>query len=433
MKLTIFPSGKGDSLLAQASSGEYVLVDGGTQGAYRRHVATAMGSLRRRGAEIALAMVSHTDSDHIGGILQLFDDEVAYRVHEYQRKHGNRKHKRPERPRPPVIRDLWHNGFGEHLGGDSQLAASVLDRTAGILSAASKRRTRASALDRHLLAQSIPEALRLARRSGPAQLGVPVNVGFPNGLVVLGPNPVRRKIGSLEILLIGPRQKDLDRYREEWRKWLRANEATLEKIRREAVADQHSLRSGEGAALVSALVAVADELGVRTKVTLPNLASIMALLQEGSWRVLLTGDGHNDDIIAGLADAGQLDANGGIHVNVLKVQHHGSEHNITEAFARSVTADHYVFCGNGEHENPNLRVVKLIAASRIGGPSERSPNPEAPRPFKFWFNTSPKTAQPSSAKHVAALEKKVRELARRSAGRMSYRFSGDTRFTIQGR
>jgi beta-lactamase superfamily II metal-dependent hydrolase len=433
MRVTVFPSGKGDCLLLQASSGEYVLVDGGTRDAYRRHVAVAMGTLRRRKAEISLSMVSHSDSDHIAGILQLLDDEVQWRVHDYQRSHRNPKHARPERPRPPVIRELWLNGFGEQLGEDAARAASVLDRTATILSAASDRRTREAALDTRQIAQSIPEALRVARRVGAHQLGVPVNRGFSSGLVVVGPKAVRKRIGSLELRILGPRQVDLDRYREAWRKWLRANESTLEQLRRQAAADEASLSQGEADRLLATLRANADALGDRTKVTPPNLASIMVLAQDGSQRVLLTGDGHGDDLLAGLQASSLLDGNGALHVDVLKVQHHGSEKNITEAFARAVTADHYVFCGNGEHENPDLRVVRLIAASRIGGPSDRSEHPDAARPFTFWFNTSPATTRESAVKHVRALERQVRTLARGSGGRMTYRFAGDARFTIGAR
>lgn len=36
----------------------------------------------------------------------------------------------------------------------------------------------------------------------------------------------------------------------------------------------------------------------------------------------------------------------------------GSEHNMTPTFARTVTADCYVFFANGEHGNPDLDVVR---------------------------------------------------------------------------
>jgi hypothetical protein len=114
-------------------------------------------------------------------------------------------------------------------------------------------------------------------------------------------------------------------------------------------------------------------------VTAPNLASLMLLAEENGRIALLTGDGHRDDIIKGLAHHSRLDAQGRLHVNVLKVQHHGSEHNIDDAFCRAVTADHYVFCGNGAHENPDLDVVKTLVNARLAVDL---------RPFKLWFNSS---------------------------------------------
>ena len=270
----------------------------------------------------------------------------------------------------------------------------------------------------------------MTRRASPAQLGIPINPGFGGGLVMTANPPVVRQLGSLKIRLVGPRKDDVDRYREEWQKWLKANEATLELIRRQALLDERSLRDGEAAGLLGSIIASADILGDRTKVTTPNLASIMVLVEEANTRVLLTGDGHGDDLLEGLKEQHLLGANGGIHVEVFKVQHHGSEHNITEAFARAVTADHYVFCGNGEHENPDLRVVKRIAQSRLGGPSDKSPNPEVDRPFTFWFNTSSTTTRPSAAAHVKALERQVRAIASKSQGRMQVRFGGDTRLRV---
>jgi beta-lactamase superfamily II metal-dependent hydrolase len=63
-----------------------------------------------------------------------------------------------------------------------------------------------------------------------------------------------------------------------------------------------------------------------------------------------------------------MNQNGGknLHVDVLKVQHHVAEFNIDEEFCRRITARHYVFCGNGEHENPDLDVVDAILNSRLG-------------------------------------------------------------------
>ena len=83
--------------------------------------------------------------------------------------------------------------------------------------------------------------------------------------------------------------------------------------------------------------------------------------------MLLTGDGVSQEILDGLARHGKLDANGRIHVNVLKVQHHGALANVEADFVKRVTADHYVFCGNGAHHNPEIEVVEAFAKARLTG------------------------------------------------------------------
>ena len=60
----------------------------------------------------------------------------------------------------------------------------------------------------------------------------------------------------------------------------------------------------------------------------------MFLVEAGGKTVLLTGDGHARDIERGLKEAGRLDAQGEMHVDVLKVQHHGSKDNLTRVRAR---------------------------------------------------------------------------------------------------
>ena len=173
------------------------------------------------------------------------------------------------------------------------------------------------------------------------------------------------------------------------------------------------------------------KLGEREKVTTPNLASLMFYVEEKGKTLLLTGDGHHLDILAGLRQTGKLKGAGGLHVNVLKVQHHGSEHNLDEKFCRTVTADHYVFCGNGEHENPDLKVIQAIADSRLGSPAQRSSNPQVSNKFKFWFNSSEAVTIKDEAKeHMKKVEKLVRKLADKSGGRMGSFFLKGSSFEL---
>src|SRR5262249_57657513 len=128
-------------------------------------------------------------------------------------------------------------------------------------------------------------------------------------------------------------------------------------------------------------------------------ASLMFLVQEGNQPALLTGDGHADDALKGLKQRNLLDANGKLHVDVLKVPHHGSEHNMTPAFAQAITADDYIFCGNGFSTNPETEVIDLLVEER----KKALPN----KPFTLWFNSTSKLTHPHFNKHMHALSKNV--------------------------
>jgi hypothetical protein len=137
------------------------------------------------------------------------------------------------------------------------------------------------------------------------------------------------------------------------------------------------------------------------------------LIEENGESILLTGDAVGEQITEGLLAAGRLASGSTFAVDVLKVPHHGSEHNIDKEFCDTVIARNYVFCGNGEHENPDLRVVELIAKRRLAAPGK----------FKFWFNSSQAVvASPAAAGHMDEVEKLVRRLAGNSQGRMAFKF-----------
>ena len=74
----------------------------------------------------------------------------------------------------------------------------------------------------------------------------------------------------------------------------------------------------------------------------------------------------------------------------------------TAAFAKRITADHYLICANGEHENPDLRVLEVLLDSRLNAdPAKLSANPEAGQPFTIWLNCSTDYLEKQQAAHTA--------------------------------
>jgi hypothetical protein len=429
VRLTLFQAGTGDCLLLTGKDGTSVLVDGGMSNAFRSHVVGALATLAEEGRDLELVYVSHIDRDHISGVLQLLDDVVAWRVFDFQRERGNDRFPEPRRPRPPRIHNVWHNGFHEQVRANRGDVEEVLAASAPILELSGDPAMRPVArLDREL-ASSVAEGIELSRRIGPEQLGIPLNAHFRGRLAMARRDQRPVRLGSMRIAVIGPFRAELEKLRSEWNRWLSENSKQLAALQRRMARDAARLVGNEVAALSEALALAASELGDIGRVTPPNLASLMLHVEEDGRTILLTGDGHATHILRGLELTKKLDRRGRIHVDVLKVQHHGSEYNIDEAFLERVSADTYVFCGNGEHENPDLRVVRLVIDSRVG-PGAAPTGPRA-SPFTLRFTSSSRAAPPGGPRdHMGQVEALVAEAHGREPDRFTFAFLDDSSATI---
>ena len=228
----------------------------------------------------------------------------------------------------------------------------------------------------------IPEADHLSRLLTDA--GKQVNNDFAGAIVTTERAPGTISVGSIEVQVIGPMELQLEELRRHWRRWL----------------DQHpdySMFSGPPRS-----TDIDD-------VTVPNLASIMFLASEDDQRMLFTGDGHSEHLLEGLDHVG---LGGKQHFDVLKVPHHGSDNNMTEEFCQTVTANHYVFCANGAHHNPDLSIMEMIFTARVAGAGPA-------KPFSFWFNNGPDTVHTSGqTDHMQEVLQEARRLQSDSSNRL---------------
>ena len=369
MQLQMFRSGKGDCLLLSNSANTVrILVDGGMPEAYKAHVAKTLGKLRAAKKMIDLAYVSHIDQDHIGGILRMLDDEVLWRVHEYQTSNGNKKHKPPTVPRPPKVATIWHNAFHEQLKKNAGAVEDSLAAAAPVLLGAQVGLLREAGLAQAELATSIREAIRVSRRVGPKQLGIALNPQAKGKLMMRRAGANAIKLKGLSINILGPTQTELTKLRTKWNEWLRDNQKALKTLKETARRDEERLGASDLDRLKASLAFQAEMFGDPKRVTPPNLASLTLLVEGDNESILLTGDAVGTQITEGLIATGHLAKGGTFKVDVLKVQHHGSENNVDSDFCDTVVATHYVFCGDGEHGNPNDKVVDLFAGA--GGLSQ---------------------------------------------------------------
>src|SRR5262249_11783737 len=104
--------------------------------------------------------------------------------------------------------------------------------------------------------------------------------------------------------------------------------------------------------------------------TVPNLSSIVVLAEAEiakgkKKRLLLTGDAGGD-LIQNALKSTKLSSKGKLHVDLLKVQHHGSNHSTDLKFFQNIIADHYVISGNGKHGIPHPDTLGWLAKARKG-------------------------------------------------------------------
>lgn len=317
LKLHVVQAHFGDSLILEygtLAKPNFILVDGGPKDIYRRHLRSVLKTIADRGGRLEAMILSHVDTDHTTGLRDFLSE-----LRELATNGEN-----------PLIEvdAFWHNAFDDAIpqGADIQARLAQMHAVAGIQNAT---------LSHSGIALFGIEDGHILRQAANA-FGLNVNPGFPDQLVLVdtAPRPIRK--GNLEITVVGPTRANLGALRDEWIEWLDANEPDFLTPN----ADPHVL-------------AMADR-------SIPNLSSIQLLVEADGKRILLTGDGRGDHLLEGLTTQGLLDANGGIHVDLLKAPHHGSDRNVTKTFFKKITADKYVLSADGTHSNPDYATLMWI-------------------------------------------------------------------------
>jgi beta-lactamase superfamily II metal-dependent hydrolase len=342
--LDVMRARKGDCLMlhfGSKSEPRLVMIDGGPAEVYRRYLRPRILQIREaRGLDeqnplfVDALMVSHVDDDHIKGVLDL--------TKELRTQKANKE--------PQLVRaaSLWHNTFDDllrttpaELQAEAGFGAAALD---GSIEVEDQEE-----LDVAKVLASIPQGRVLRDDASFLAQGTSdwrVNNRF-NGKLILATKdagPVALK-GGVTLRVIGPMQQELEALQKAHDTWLRQR------------------RERASTSAESTLAAFIDK-------SVTNLSSIVLLAQADGKRILLTGDARGDKVLEGMEMTGLLAADGKstIHVDVLKVPHHGSANNLAAIFFKRITADHYVFSGDGEHGNPERETMEMLFEARGNDP-----------------------------------------------------------------
>lgn len=314
----------GDSLLlhyGDPSSPRFILIDGGPGTVYQESLRPRLLEVRERwhGEDplpLEMVMVSHIDDDHINGILDLTDEML----------------RKKQKPFCEIL-CLWHNSFDDLIGNEDEDFFSELQEDVEVASTGGVPPSGRN-IKRHNAAvvASVGQGRKL--RSNAEALGLRTNDPFSGLVLAETAGGTRFDWGDgLKLTVLGPDRKRVEELHKEWEKVLKAE--------------------GKQAAISAAYE---DDSAF-------NLSSIVVLAELGGKRMLLTGDARGDHTLEAIEKAGLL-KDGKLHVDLLKLPHHGSAHNVDHDYFETIIADHYVASGDGNYDNPELETLEMISKAR---------------------------------------------------------------------
>jgi hypothetical protein len=349
----------GDALLLHwgtKSSPRLAVIDGGPPGVFAKTLQPRLTELAGgKVLPIALMMVSHLDADHITGLIELIQTmkDVA----------DNKTD-----PVPWSIDRFWVNTFNDLLN-DNEVPASV--SSAGVASLGEIDLGGKVERETMAVVATVPQGRTLRDLLKPLQLNG--NKPFQSPVMLKTP-PQTVTIDGLELTVVGPQKDQLDALQDDWNKKIKP---LLKKKGKPAEVAEYLDNS------------------------VYNLSSIVAIVKCSGKSVLITGDARGDYTLDGLKQAGLLKKTP-LHVDILKMPHHGSNRDIDVDYFQKITADHYVISADGTYDNPDVETLELLSKAR--------------KDDKFTIHlTNPlnEFAKPKPAAAIAAFFKKEKQAGRK--------------------
>lgn len=329
--LEVLQAKHGDCLILHYGNNndpKMIVIDGGPSGVYNKFLKPRLMEIKGTNSPgsalpISMVMVSHMDDDHANGICMLTDEIIS---------DGNQANFE--------IEQMWVNTFDDIIGN---IQLPVISSIASSSTAAS-----ISSLGIPQLKKADPDTQAVIATTGQGRqlrdnaktLSITLNSPFKkikgNAVLVRGDTPESKvDFNGLKMTVVAPDDTRLQNLQKKW-------DSDLKKAR----------KSGDNSIIFASITSLDDSPF--------NVSSIACLVEFKGKTILLTGDGRSDDIQAGLKKNKKLDSKGKLHVDVLKMPHHGSIRNMEASFLQNITADHYVISADGSYDNPDAPLLELM-------------------------------------------------------------------------
>lgn len=354
--IEMFPALEGDCFLISLGEEEktHILIDGGFGETYESFLKNRLQELTVRGEHLALVVVTHIDADHIGGLLELFEENNSSL-------------------NPDIIHidEVWHNSY-KHLQFYKENEGALGWKEKSILSdiiAKGSIKTKRFANESRDISAEQGSTLAGLLYSG----GYNWNKQFDGKAINCEVKNLVSLNSDVSIRILSPNYEKLKRLEKYWLKELRKEKYDF-KITNDKLFDdafefymmkQEEIEEYEASKNISHKKKNSDlEIYLDKKMSYDNSpvngSSISFVIEYQGKKLLFLGDSHPRIIELEIQ---KLIVEIGYNpiFDLIKVSHHGSHRNTSKKLLEIIDSDIFLFSTNGERNNhPNLETVARI-------------------------------------------------------------------------
>ena len=354
--IKVFPAGAGDCILVDFIKEDYrILIDGGYAETYRKYLKRYLTELATQGKRINLLIVTHIDSDHIGGIQAFFEENGV-----------------AETPSVIGVDEVWYNAFFHvdtvkvHQKAIPYTIREVLRGSLAVHNEVkSDGRNDISVIQGNTVAGLLKE------------IGYNWNSSWEGNAVCVKNCWQKKLTDKIQCTLLGPGEKELDELAQFWISKLKSN------VRKFIVCDD--MLYSEAFECYYAHNGKEQEEPIRKDIAFGSMEKekeIDWMKWAGAW------SGQIDDREANRSSIAFMLEYEGVKllfpgdcpiqllqkelpkvIDIVKLPHHGSEKDITKEFISNTEVSYYILSTDGQrHGHPSKQVIANILQSAPNNP-----------------------------------------------------------------
>jgi beta-lactamase superfamily II metal-dependent hydrolase len=349
----MFPAGNGDSILVCFDQ-QVILIDGGYTSTYRDYLKPRLKELDAQGIRLSKFIVTHIDSDHITGAIDFIEDNGP-----------------AHNPSVIGIDEVWYNSY-RHLQFDNKAPGTFHGQVPDIEIKGALKSKEADIRDQVVSFSQGTSMGSLLLKNKYAW-----NTTFEQK-AVKSDLPLKIQLGSgLKFTLLGPTGTALNNLAEDWKGFLQKkfvgqlnDDAWFDDAFELMMEEKHQAEMESEAEPEERLVAGSEDWVVdnspewkKEDQSLTNGSSIIFLAEYDGKKLLFLGDAIPGQVANAVKQLDYWNGNS-VHLDLVKVAHHGAWPNNSPALIDMLQAERYLISTNGyRHHHPGLSTLSRIVAT----------------------------------------------------------------------